>query len=63
MVLVDREISFVACLFANTKKSHSICCSFGYVVEGEDFLRDIKEGDVIVSAKVTDGIKNLVRPQ
>jgi peptidylprolyl isomerase len=38
-------------------------CSFGYVVEGEDFLRDIKEGDIIVSAKVTEGIENLVRPK
>jgi len=28
---------------------------FGYVVEGADFLRDIKEGDEIVSAKVTKG--------
>lgn len=36
---------------------------FGYVVEGEDFLRDIKEGDIIVSAKVTEGIENLVRPK
>lgn len=36
---------------------------FGYVVEGEDFLRDIKEGDKIVSAKVTEGIENLVRPK
>lgn len=35
---------------------------FGYVVDGADFLSDIKEGDIIVSAKVTDGLKNLVRP-
>lgn len=35
---------------------------FGYVVEGADFLRDIKEGDIIVSAKVTEGAKNLVSP-
>ena len=40
-----------------------VMCSFGYVVEGEDFLRDIKEGDIIVSAKVTEGIENLVRPK
>jgi cyclophilin family peptidyl-prolyl cis-trans isomerase len=33
--------------------------SFGYVVEGSDFLQDIKEGDVIVSAKVTDGLQYL----
>mmetsp|Transcript_9061 Transcript_9061/g.12055 ORF Transcript_9061/g.12055 Transcript_9061/m.12055 type:complete len:464 (-) Transcript_9061:165-1556(-) len=33
---------------------------FGYVVEGSDFLQDIKEGDLIVSAKVTTGAENLV---
>ena len=33
---------------------------FGYVVEGADFLRDIKEGDVIVSTKVLSGIERLV---
>jgi peptidylprolyl isomerase len=37
--------------------------SFGYVVEGSDFLADIKEGDVIVSAKVTDGLEYLVQPK
>jgi peptidylprolyl isomerase len=37
--------------------------SFGYVVEGADFLSDIKEGDVIVSAKVTDGLEYLVQPK
>ena len=36
---------------------------FGYVVEGADFLRDIKEDDVIVSAKVTDGLQFLVQPK
>lgn len=36
---------------------------FGYVVEGADFLRDIKEDDVIVSAKVTDGLDKLVLPK
>lgn len=36
---------------------------FGYVVEGADFLRDIKEGDVIASAKVTSGAENLVLPK
>lgn len=35
---------------------------FGYVVEGADFLRDAKEGDIIVSAKVTEGLENLVQP-
>ncbi|GMI37058.1 hypothetical protein TrRE_jg132 [Triparma retinervis] len=29
--------------------------SFGYVVEGEEFLRDIKEGDIITEAKVEKG--------
>jgi cyclophilin family peptidyl-prolyl cis-trans isomerase len=37
--------------------------SFGYVVDGADFLQDIKEGDVIVSAKVTLGSENLVLPK
>lgn len=36
---------------------------FGYVVEGADFLSDAKEGDIIVSAKVTEGIENLVQPK
>ena len=36
--------------------------SFGYVVEGADFLRDIKEDDIIVSAKVTDGLDKLILP-
>jgi len=36
---------------------------FGYVVEGADFLRDVKEGDIITSAKVTEGVENLVQPK
>jgi cyclophilin family peptidyl-prolyl cis-trans isomerase len=36
---------------------------FGYVVEGAELLRDIKEGDVIVTATVTSGIENLVLPK
>jgi cyclophilin family peptidyl-prolyl cis-trans isomerase len=32
---------------------------FGYVVEGADFLQDVKEGDIIVSAKVTEGLEYL----
>jgi cyclophilin family peptidyl-prolyl cis-trans isomerase len=32
--------------------------SFGYVVEGSDFLSAIKEGDIITSAKVTEGLDN-----
>jgi len=35
---------------------------FGYVVEGADFLRDVKESDIIVSAKVIDGAEKLVKP-
>jgi peptidylprolyl isomerase len=35
---------------------------FGYVVEGADFLHDVKEGDIIVSAKVTEGVDKLVLP-
>ncbi len=34
---------------------------FGYVVSGEDVLRQLKEGDKILSAKVVDGIGNLVK--
>lgn len=36
---------------------------FGYVVEGADFLRDIKEGDIITSAKVTSGLDLLKVPK
>lgn len=36
---------------------------FGYVVDGSDFLQDIKEGDVIASAKVTSGLEYLVTPK
>ena len=36
---------------------------FGYVTEGEGFLRDTREGDLIVSAKVTKGLENLIQPQ
>lgn len=36
---------------------------FGYVVEGADFLRDIKEGDIITSAKVTSGLDLLKLPK
>ena len=35
---------------------------FGYVVEGNDFLTDIKEGDIITSAKVTSGLELLKLP-
>ena len=36
---------------------------FGYTTEGAKFLSDVKEGDVIVSAKVTKGLDNLVQPK
>jgi cyclophilin family peptidyl-prolyl cis-trans isomerase len=35
---------------------------FGYVVDGADFLSVIKEGDIIVSAKVTEGLEKLKPP-
>jgi len=35
---------------------------FGYVVEGADLLRDVKEGDIIVTATVTSGLENLFLP-
>merc|ERR1719379_68680 len=35
---------------------------FGYTVDGAKLLSDVKEGDLIVSAKVTGGLENLVRP-
>lgn len=35
---------------------------FGYVVEGADFLRDVKEGDIIKTAKVTSGLDLLQQP-
>jgi peptidylprolyl isomerase len=31
---------------------------FGYVVDGQDVLRQLKEGDKIVSAKVVEGLEN-----
>lgn len=36
---------------------------FGYVTKGADFLADIKEGDIITSAKVTAGVQNLQLPK
>ena len=36
--------------------------SFGYVVDGAEFLEDMDETDIILSAKVTGGIENLVQP-
>ncbi|HEY9666256.1 MAG TPA: peptidylprolyl isomerase [Coleofasciculaceae cyanobacterium] len=36
---------------------------FGYVVEGKDVLEELKEGDVIESAKVVKGAENLIEPQ
>lgn len=36
---------------------------FGYVTAHKEVLEKIKEGDKIVSAKVVDGLENLVEPQ
>eukprot|EP00190_Bangiopsis_sp_CCMP1999_P006986 CAMPEP_0198723458 /NCGR_PEP_ID=MMETSP1475-20131203/957_1 /TAXON_ID= ORGANISM="Unidentified sp., Strain CCMP1999" /NCGR_SAMPLE_ID=MMETSP1475 /ASSEMBLY_ACC=CAM_ASM_001111 /LENGTH=433 /DNA_ID=CAMNT_0044484583 /DNA_START=183 /DNA_END=1484 /DNA_ORIENTATION=+ len=36
---------------------------FGYVTEGEKFLRDLKAGDMIIEAKVTSGLENLSAPK
>jgi len=36
---------------------------FGYTVEGARFLSDLKEGDLIESAKVVEGLENLVLPK
>ncbi|XXG74301.1 hypothetical protein AAC387_Pa07g3061 [Persea americana] len=35
---------------------------FGYVTENEDFLADVKVGDVIESIQVVSGLENLVNP-
>ncbi|XP_044503174.1 peptidyl-prolyl cis-trans isomerase CYP38, chloroplastic-like [Mangifera indica] len=35
---------------------------FGYVTENEDFLADLKVGDVIESIQVVSGLENLVNP-
>lgn len=35
---------------------------FGYVVEGKEILDNLGRGDRIVSARVTDGLENLVEP-
>lgn len=35
---------------------------FGYVTENEDFLADLKVGDVIDSIQVVSGLDNLVNP-
>lgn len=35
---------------------------FGYVTESEDFLADLKVGDVIESIQVVSGLDNLVNP-
>lgn len=36
---------------------------FGYTTEGADYLKDIKEGDIITKAKVVSGLENLVMPK
>lgn len=37
--------------------------AFGYVTEGKEVLRQLKQGDTIISAKVVKGAENLVEPQ
>jgi peptidylprolyl isomerase len=36
---------------------------FGYVTEGKDVLDKLRAGDTIISAKVVDGLENLVQPK
>jgi len=36
---------------------------FGYTIDGAKLLSDVKEGDIIVSAKVTSGLDKLVMPR
>lgn len=36
---------------------------FGYLTEGKEVLEKLKEGDKIESAKVIEGVENLVQPQ
>jgi len=37
--------------------------TFGYTVENQEFIRQLREGDILVSAKVLDGMDKLVRPE
>jgi len=37
--------------------------SFGYTLKGAEYLRQVQEGDVIVEAKVVDGLDKLIRPK
>jgi len=37
--------------------------TFGYIIDGNILLENIEVGDVIIDAKVTDGIENLVLPK
>ncbi len=36
--------------------------AFGYVIDGKDVLSELRQGDVIESAKLVDGAENLVLP-
>ena len=63
-LLMTREVKIILIICFDSQQF--VCLvplSFGYVVEGSDFLSDIKEGDIIVSAKVTDGIEYLMQPK
>jgi len=37
--------------------------TFGYIIDGNILLQNIEVGDIIIDAKVTDGIENLVLPK
>jgi peptidylprolyl isomerase len=36
---------------------------FGYTVENPELLKGLKEGDIIISATVVDGLSHLVLPK
>merc|ERR1712129_523531 len=35
--------------------------TFGYTIQGAEFLRQVQEGDQIIEAKVVEGLENLKR--
>ena len=35
--------------------------NFGYTVDNAELLKDVREGDIVESAKVIDGLQNLKR--
>lgn len=36
---------------------------FGYTTEGADFLKDVREGDIISKATIVSGKENLIMPK